>query len=287
MSTPDPQARSAPRTPTVHVLGTAQDGGFPHAGCDCFSCEAARKDPSIRRLVSSIGVVGATGQCLIVDATPDFAVQIAALGEAAGRGGPSVDAIILTHAHIGHYLGLAMLGREVISADRIPIHCTRSMEAFLTSNRPWQHLVERNEIQLERIQPGEPLTFDGVQIETFLVPHRGEDTDTIMVEVKGPTKSLVYISDTDYFGDSLIERIGAADYALVDGTFYSRDELKHRDILRVRHPIVTESLPKLADANADVYFTHLNHTNALLHPTRPAELPDGFGLAADGMSFTL
>ena len=91
---------------TVHVLGTAQDGGFPHAGCGCASCDGARKDPARARRVSCIGVVGESGKCLMVDATPDFAEQQAALAAAAGREPPHVDALILTHAHIGHYLGL-------------------------------------------------------------------------------------------------------------------------------------------------------------------------------------
>ncbi len=273
--------------PTVHVLGTAQDGGFPHAGCDCFSCEAARKDWTMRRLVSSIGIVGATGQCLIVDATPDFPVQIARLGEAAGRGGPSVDAVILTHAHVGHYLGLAYLGREVINADRLPVYCTRSMEQFLRGNKPWSHLVDRHDIEIQAIRPGEPLQFDGVEVEAFLTPHRAEDTDTIMLDVQGPERRLVYISDTDYFHDALVERACDADVALLDGTFYSRDEVKHRDILEVRHPAVNECFGLFREAKGEVLFTHLNHTNALLHPTRAPALPDGFGLANDGMSFTL
>ncbi|MDJ0974491.1 MAG: MBL fold metallo-hydrolase [Planctomycetota bacterium] len=275
------------RPPTVHVLGTAQDGGFPHAGCDCFSCEAARKDRSLRRRVASIGIVGATGQCLIVDATPDFPAQMSLLGEAAGREGPSIDAVLLTHAHIGHYLGLAFLGREVINADRVPVYCTRSMEQFLRTNRPWAHLVERNDVEIRSIRPGEPLNFDGVEIEAFLTPHRAEDTDTIMLDVRGPEKRLVYISDTDFFHDGLVSRACEADVALLDGTFYSHDEIKHREILEVKHPAVKESFPLFEGAKGTIYFTHLNHTNALLHPTRAPDLPDGFALANDGMSFTL
>ena len=59
--------------------------------------------------MSCIGVVGETGKCLMVDATPDFAAQLVELSKAAGRTPPGVDAMILTHAHIGHYLGLALL----------------------------------------------------------------------------------------------------------------------------------------------------------------------------------
>ena len=273
--------------PFAQLLGTAQDGGYPHAGCGCEHCHAARAALGLARRVACLGVVGAAGQCLLVDATPDFATQIESLGEASGRGGPSIDAIVLTHAHIGHYLGLALLGREVLNADRMPVYCTSRMANFLQSNRPWSHLVSRNEIELSTLAPGAPLAFDGLEINAFLVPHRAEDTDTIGIEVVGPQRTLLYVPDTDYLDDSLIERVRSADVALIDGTFYSRDELRHRDMLAVKHPCVAESIPRLAGSTTEVVFTHLNHTNALLHPTRAPALPDGFDVAREGQRFAL
>lgn len=271
---------------SVHVLGTAQDGGFPHAGCGCASCEAARENPLLRRRVSSIGIVGPTGKTLIVDATPDFGSQMADLSRAAGRASRGVDAVVLTHAHIGHYLGLAMLGREVMSATSVPVFCTSSMARFLAGNRPWSHLIEREEIRVETIRPGEPLVFDGTEIHIFLTPHRGEDTDTIGLEVCGPKRRLVYVSDADVFPPPLAARIREADIALIDGTFYDRNELPDREILAVKHPFVTESLERFSDAAGEVIFIHLNHTNALLSPQPPA-LPDGYRIAEEGEAFSL
>ena len=69
----------------VRVLGTAQDGGVPHAGCSCATCAAAREDPALRRCVASIALVGACGRTLVVDVTPDFPEQAASLAEALGR----------------------------------------------------------------------------------------------------------------------------------------------------------------------------------------------------------
>ncbi len=270
----------------VHVLGTAQDGGYPHAGCRCEACEGARSDPSRARLVSCIGLVGASGRCLIVDATPDFSAQQAMLTGAAGQGNGAVDAVALTHAHMGHYLGLAMLGREAMSAEGVPVHCTISMRRFLEQNRPWSHLVERQEIELHTLRPGEPLEFDGAKLHCFLTPHRSEDTDTIGIEIEGPDKRLVYVPDADVFPPALAERILEADVALIDGTFHDRDELPHREILAVRHPFVTESVERFADAKGEVIFIHLNHTNALLRD-EPPPLPDGFRVAREGDTFSL
>ncbi len=273
-------------TIAVHVLGTAQDGGFPHAGCGCAHCERARGNPLLRRLVSCIGIVGESGRCLMVDATPDFAAQLADLARAAGRERPTLDALILTHAHIGHYLGLALLGREAMSAEALPVYVTASMRRFLEQNRPWSHLVERGEVRLEPLGPGEQLLFDGAEIHAFLSPHRGEDTDTIGVEVSGKRRTLLYVSDADVFPPALAERIHEADVALIDGTFYARNELPHREILAVRHPFVAESLERFARARGEIIFTHLNHTNALLGAEPPA-LPDGFAVAREGDTFAL
>lgn len=237
--------------------------------------------------MACIGVVGVSGQALIVDATPDFPAQLAALGAAAGRGGPHLDRIVLTHAHIGHYLGLAYLGREVLSTDGVPVHATSRMMGFLRDNKPWSHLVKRREIELHALSPGSPLDFDGLRIHAFLAPHRAEDTDTIGLEIAGPDRTLIYLPDTDVLDKRLIERIEAADVSLVDGTFYSREELRHREMLEVRHPCVTEALPLLQGAKGKVVFTHLNHTNALLRPTDAPSLPDGFRIAEEGESFAL
>src|SRR5215468_2345754 len=140
---------SAPAAPTkapgrqpphAVVLGITQDGGMPQAGCRQAVCVAARKDPSKRLHVASLGLVDpASGKRFLIDATPDFPEQMERLG-----GLP--DAILLTHAHIGHYLGLAQLGREVLGARRVPVYATPSMARFLRANSPWKRLIQLENI---------------------------------------------------------------------------------------------------------------------------------------------
>lgn len=276
-------------TVRVHVLGTAQDGGIPQPGCACTRCAAARLDPSRRRRIVSLAIVGLTGRTFLVDASPDLRDQVDALGLALGRPGAFVDAIAITHAHVGHYLGLAFLGKEAMHARHLPVYGTPKVAKFLEHNRPWSHLVEREEIDLRTLAPGQPLEFDGVLLHVFLSPHRGEDTDTVGFEIVGPNRRLLYVSDADVFPPGIVDRIRDVDVALVDGTFHSPAELPHRDILAVKHPYVRDSVKKLAGARGKVWFTHLNHTNPLLDPLSPerAALPEGFGIAEDGMVFDL
>jgi pyrroloquinoline quinone biosynthesis protein B len=163
------------------VLGTAQDGGVPHLACRQELCVAARADPSRRRLVASLGLVDpAAEKRFLIDATPDFAQQVERLG-----GMP--DAILLTHAHIGHYLGLAQLGREVAGTRALPVYCTASMAKFLRENRPWSRLVERGNIALREVEPGkEFLLTANLRATAMRVPHRDEDSDTVAYLVQGP-----------------------------------------------------------------------------------------------------
>ena len=148
---------AAPPGVEAVVLGIAQDGGVPHLGCGQELCVRARRDPSARKLVASLGLVDhVSGRRFVIDATPDFAAQVDRLG-----GFP--DAILLTHAHVGHYLGLAQLGREVLGAKRVPVYCTASMADFLRKNGPWKRLVALENIEIHEVQPG--TEFDAGQDE--------------------------------------------------------------------------------------------------------------------------
>ena len=273
----------------VLVLGTAQDGGVPHAGCDCATCAAAHGDDTRRRRVASIAVVGASGRTLLVDATPDLRSQLHRLAQAAGRDRLAPDALLITHAHVGHYLGLAFLGREAMNVRETPLWATASMGAFLRSNKPWSWLVEREQVVLDTIEPDRPIEFDGARITPFLAPHRAEDTDTVGLVIEGEGRRLLYLPDADELTPDLIERIRGADVALVDGTFHDASELPGRDLAEIPHPFVTDSVAALTGVDTELWFTHLNHSNALIQPEaeqRPP-LPAGFGVLEDGAAFLL
>ena len=107
-------------TPFLRTLGTAQDGGFPHAACACDRCSRARREPGFRRYIASLALVLPTdGRTFLFDATPDLRPQLRALEDVTHPPTDRVDrqpleGVFLTHAHIGHYLGLAFFGYEAI-----------------------------------------------------------------------------------------------------------------------------------------------------------------------------
>jgi pyrroloquinoline quinone biosynthesis protein B len=281
--------------PFVRVLGIAQDGGVPHAGCTCERCEHAREHGDI--YVASLAIVipeKNRNRIVIVDATPDMAEQLTLLADV--RDAPDgrvdrkpVDGVILTHAHMGHYLGLADFGFEVMHSPGVDVYCTPRMAGFLRGNAPWSKLVEFGEIVINEIDPhGRFDLGGGVSVELFNVPHRDELSDTVAVRIEGPSQTILYVPDTDgwdAWNPSLTEQLIGVDVALLDGSFYSMDELPGRSIEQVRHPLITQTmalLQPIVDEDAvRVIFTHLNHTNpALLQRDARDEINRrGFGVA--------
>jgi pyrroloquinoline quinone biosynthesis protein B len=272
------------------VLGVTQDGGVPHAGCHQAVCEEARRDPSKKRLVASLGLLDpASSKRFLIDATPDFAEQMERLG-----GLP--DAILLTHAHIGHYLGLAQLGREVLGAKGVPVLCTPSMAKFLRENRPWSRLVALGNIAIREIEPGAEVELTpSLRATAMRVPHRNEDSDTVAWLVSGPRKKLLWLPDIDKWETwdrKLEELLGDPDLtAFVDGTFFSAGEIPGRSIAEIPHPLVPETMARFGTnpPRGRLFFVHLNHTNRLLWDQgaiRSAEAK-GFGVAREGLRIPL
>ena len=90
---------------SVFVLGTAQDGGFPHVGCMKNCCIDAWDNPDSRRMVSSIALVDTLNEKFwIVDMSPDIKDQLYLLQKYYNWAKiENMKGIFLTHSHYGHY----------------------------------------------------------------------------------------------------------------------------------------------------------------------------------------
>jgi pyrroloquinoline quinone biosynthesis protein B len=279
------------------VLGIAQDGGLPHIGCRQPLCVSARQDPAHRQRVACLGLIDDTsGQRFLIEATPDLASQIDSLNE--GRTAPDprrpLDGILLTHAHIGHYAGLMYLGREALGADRVPVHATPRMAAFLRENQPWKQLVSMGQIDVRELSPGVEVAMGRFNVTPVLVPHRDEISDTVGYRVRGPSRSLLYIPDVDKWerwDRNLALEVAAVDAALLDGTFQDAAEIPGRSLAEIPHPLVGETMGLLVAPalRGRVHFIHLNHTNTLLWDTDALRRVEarGFRVARDGDTFSL
>ncbi|MHC4446175.1 MAG: MBL fold metallo-hydrolase [Planctomycetota bacterium] len=267
-------ASHAPAGPFVVVLGIAQDGGAPQAGCRRACCAERWHDPAQRRRVACLAIVDPLShQRWMVDATPDFASQLRTLDaiEPPDRA-PGLDGILLTHGHIGHYTGLIHLGREAMGAKALAVYVMPRMREFLAGNGPWDQLVRLGNIELEPMSADVAVTLNArITISPLVVPHRDEYTETVGFRIAGPNRSVLYVPDIDKWErwERSIETIlSGVDAAYLDGTFFDSDEVPNRNMAEIPHPLITETMHRLrslpAAERAKVRFIHLNHTNPAL-----------------------
>jgi pyrroloquinoline quinone biosynthesis protein B len=288
--------------PRVRILGIAQDGGLPHAACSCSNCSAARTDPSRASGVASLGIIAAD-KAYLVDASPDIIQQLATLSDVRTLepnrvDRTPVDGVFLTHAHIGHYLGLALLGFEAVNTKELPVWCSQKMGEFLTQNAPWDRLISQKNLALNVEQSGEPVALPGgVQVTPIGVPHRAEYTDTYGYLMAGARQRVLYIPDTSpwhAWSHPMEEVLEGVDVALLDGTFYSGDELPGRDLTKIGHPLMVDTMDRLQSrvdsGTLRVIFVHLNHSNPALDPSSDARKTvekRGFSIGGTGQEFAL
>lgn len=260
--------------PFVVVLGIAQDAGFPQADCRKNCCKLAWENPELRRRTASLGIIDPqSGERWIIDATPDFKDQLWQLNSLVEkRDSQPLTGILLTHAHTGHYIGLAQLGFEVIGAKKVRVYTMPRMQRYLSFSGPWDQLVRYENIIIEPIENGIEFKLnERISVTPFLVPHRDEYTETVGYRISGPNKSIVYIPDIDKWEkwQTKIENvIATCDKAYLDGSFFLNDEVQGRDMSEFPHPFIVESMARFKNMpdpeKQKVTFIHFNHTNPVL-----------------------
>ncbi|MBT8484711.1 MAG: pyrroloquinoline quinone biosynthesis protein PqqB [Phycisphaerales bacterium] len=290
---PAPEAPAS--APFVVVLGVTQDAGYPQAGCTAACCAGAWADPTRRRYAACLGIVDpVSNERWLIEATPDLRAQLRALDDVQTPAAtPGLDGILLTHAHIGHYTGLVFIGHESIGATGVPVYAMPRMRAFLSENGPWDQLVEYENITLRPIEADRPFRLnDRIEVTAFRVPHREEYTEVVGFRIAGPERTILFIPDIDKWerwSRRLEDVIAGVDVAYVDGTFYADGELPNRDMSKIPHPFIAETMTRLAPLpaaeRAKIRFIHLNHTNPALDAASAASRrieTAGFRVARQG-----
>lgn len=213
-----------------------------------------------------------------------------------------ISSVSLTHLHLGHVDGLGLFGREVMGC--------KSGSVKLISSKPVLNELESRSL----LNPFTPVSIKdadsvelgpGAKIEFHRVPHREEEVgDTHAIVVRGEEKSLLFLPDHDTYTETLewkkVDSIRdwfkklAVDIVLIDGTFYTKDEVagRRKDFSTIPHPSIKESLNLLGQRKEDdpqIYFIHLNHTNSVINdPTKRAEVTKlGWEIGEQGQLFTI
>ena len=282
----------------LYVLGVTQDAGYPQAGCYQPHCMAGWESPALRRGATSIALIDPEAKTkTLFEATPNLPAQLYALEREAPSDQYEFNGVFLTHAHMGHYSGLLFFGHEAMGAKKVPVYVMPRMRAYLRTNGPWSQLIEYNNIVLQPLQHNRPVKLAGITVTPLLVPHRDEFSETVGYLIKGAHKSALFIPDINKWSvweTNIAEMIKTVDYALVDATFYGDGELPGRDMSRVPHPLVTDSMNILGELSPEqrnkVWCIHMNHTNPLLNANSPEANhvnSKGFNIAVEGVRLSL
>jgi phosphoribosyl 1,2-cyclic phosphate phosphodiesterase len=255
-------------TASVLVLGSGTSHGVPMIGCDCATCRS--DDPRDTRSRASILVTVADGPSILIDTSPDLRAQ--ALQHRLRR----IDAILYTHSHADHVLGLDEV-RRFNSMQRQTIPCYGDERTLQDLRRIFAYAFD------EKTPPG------GGVPKVVLFPLAGEfsigaATFTPVPLLHGSRRIYGYrLGNFAYLTDC--SAIPDESWALLEGV-----EVVILDALRDRpHPThfsVGESLEivkRLAPERA--FFTHMCHD--LPHVATCARLPDGVELAYDGLAFEI
>ena len=275
-------ASAQPCSVELIVLGAGQDAGAPQIA---NNDDPAWQDPQQRLLATSIAIVDRDRELrYLFEATPDIREQLHLLDSIApprSGGNLGLDAVFLTHAHIGHYAGLMFFGFESTNARGIKIAALPRMADYLSSNGPWSQLVTFGNIELNPVEPSHDEGINAYSYDEdmivipWAVPHRDEFSETAAYTISIRGKTILFVPDIDSLdewdkgGKPIEEWIDFYDFMFIDSTFFDDNELD-RDMSAIPHPRTKGTMERFANFSAEdrakVHFIHYNHSNPIRFP---------------------
>ena len=302
----------------IRILGSAAGGGFPQWNCNCPNCTGYRSG-TIRaeaRTQSSIAVSGQDPQrWVLVNASPDIRAQLQAnpvMQPNRALRDSALAAIILTDGQVDHTTGLYML-RE--STHPWQVWCSDSTYADLTRGNPVLGVLEHFcGIERARIDLDEPFTVPALaDVEWRALPVASKPApyspnrdspvpgDNIALVLKNASgRSAVYAPGLGAVDERLWQAMQAAACVLVDGTFWTDDEMVRAGVSTKRAREIghlpqsgaqgmLEWLERLPVGTRKILI-HINNTNPILNE-ESAEFAElgrrGIEVAKDGMEVSL
>jgi len=167
------------------------------------------------------------------------------------------------------------------------------MGDFLSNNEPWSSLLRNGNLRFTAVADGDSIApLPDVAVRSLEVPHRPDLTDNlgfVLSANKGVT--VLYLPDIDRWDEwaAAGDVMASVNVAIIDGTFFSGDELPGRPMSDVPHPPIVDTIKRFRHLTETtrIILTHLNHTNPAGDPETAAAKrvrEAGFEIATDGMT---
>jgi phosphoribosyl 1,2-cyclic phosphate phosphodiesterase len=252
----------------VTFLGTGTSSGVPMIGCDCPVCRSTdRRD---KRLRPSVAVETDGGLSLLIDAGPDLRAQ--ALAFRMWR----VDAVLFTHGHADHILGIDEI-RRFNTLQKASMPCFAD---DLT-------VREIRKVFAYAFDPATPRGGGIPQLDlyTILGPFCVGTQEVVPVPIFHGSRPLLgfrfgsfaYLTDCSRIPDESWELLTGLDVLVLDAL---------RDEPHPTHFSLSEAIEASRRIGARrTFFTHMSHD--LEHARTCARLPEGMELAYDGLVLTV
>ena len=274
------------------VLGSAAGGGFPQWNCHCAQCTAVRAGSIHHRARTQSSVaVGGPDDWLLVNASPDILTQLQRapqLNPARALRDSGIAAVMLADGQIDHSTGLYMLRER---GAPLPLWCTDQVFEDLTQGNPILRVlghfcgVDRQRIHIDGRTfdiPGVPgLRITALPLQSKAAPyspHREnpEPGDNIGLTFQNTVsgRRIFYAPGLGDIDPAVWEAMRQADTVLVDGTFWTDDEMIRLGLSKkTAHDIghlaqsgpggMIEWLARLPASTRKVLI-HINNTNPIL-----------------------
>ena len=302
----------------IRVLGSAAGGGFPQWNCNCPNCAAVRAGSPRHqpRTQSSIAVSADGARWTLVNASPDILQQFQRFPgswPAHGLRGCGIASVVLVDAQIDHTTGLYMLREK---GSPWPVWCTAPVHEDLSRGNPILHLLDhycgvaRRALPLDGAfhpEGSESLYWRALPLLSAAPPyspHRGNPVpgDNVGLRIHDPAsgRSLFYAPGLAEVDDAVFAAMRAADCVMVDGTFWTDDEMialglstkRARDIGHLAQSGPSGMIAQLARLPRGIrrILIHINNTNPILDEgssERAILAAAGIEVAYDGMEIDL
>lgn len=302
----------------IQILGSAAGGGFPQWNCNCFNCDGVRRG-TVRarpRTQSSIVVGNGSKDWVLINASPDILQQIKStpvLQPARAKRDSGIAAVVLMDAQVDHVTGLMMLRER---HQPLPIYATAQVFDDLTTGLPLvTTLLHYCKVDKHIIDP-EQKGFSIPELPDILFtpltlsskappysPHRNDphpgDNIGLLITDTATNKSAFYAPGLGAMEPQVSDAMKKADVILVDGTFWTDDEmiiqgLSTKRALDMGHLAqsgpggMIEALKPYQDKRR--ILIHINNTNPILREDSEQAMllaEHGIEIAHDGMNIEI